>query len=130
GARPRRSPGPLRPYMSAGRDVLPEAERLQDAVEVELREPAGQVADAELVQQVLQLSRRQVHAEAAEQALEPGEAGDATAAGEPAEELAQQTLAGHGGDRDDHGIVVGLAIEIDDETEQVQVQRPEDQLQH
>lgn len=57
-ARPRRSPGPRRPWTSAGREGLAEAERLQDAVEVELRQPAGEVADAELAQEVLELGRR------------------------------------------------------------------------
>jgi hypothetical protein len=64
GRDPGGSPGPLRLIASAGREVL-EAERLQIAVEVELRQPAGQLADAELVQEALELGRRQVHPEAA-----------------------------------------------------------------
>ena len=47
-----RGPGGRRGLMvmrSGGREVLAEAERLQDSVEVELRQPAGEVADAELI---------------------------------------------------------------------------------
>src|SRR5689334_21961319 len=94
-----------------GRGVA-EAERLQDAVEVQLREPAREVADPELVEQVLDLGGRQVDAETAQQALQSREAGDAATAGEAAEELAEQALAGLRVDRDDHGIGVGLAVEV------------------
>src|SRR6185436_20244983 len=107
--RPRHSPGPLGLRMSAGRERPAEAERLQDAVEVELRQSAGQVADAELVQQTLELGRGHVHAEAAQQALEPSEVGDAATAREPAQELTEQALVGLRVDPDDHGIVAGLA---------------------
>jgi hypothetical protein len=41
---------------------LAETERVQDAVEVELRQAAGQVADAELGKKGLELGRGQVHA--------------------------------------------------------------------
>jgi hypothetical protein len=40
------------------------------------------------------VSRRQVHTEAVEQALQSGEIRDAATAGEAAEELAEQALAG------------------------------------
>jgi len=103
---------------------------LEDAAEVELRQSAGQVGDPKLVEERLDLGRRQVDPEAAEQALQSTEAGDAPAAGEATEELAEQTLAGNRVDRDDHGVGVGLALEVDDEAEQVQVQWPEDQLEH
>jgi hypothetical protein len=60
-ARCTRGPGVRRGLLacgtSGGRDGLAEAERLQDAVEVELRQAAGEVADAELVQEVLELGR-------------------------------------------------------------------------
>ena len=55
----RRSVGaaPPRRGTSAGRDGLAEAERLQDAVEIELCESAGEVSDPQLVQEILQLRR-------------------------------------------------------------------------
>src|SRR5215208_3478120 len=108
-----RGPGVRRGLMvmrSAGREGLAEAECLQDSVEVELRQPAGEVADAELIQEVLQLGRGQVHTEAAQEALQSGEIRDSATAGEAAEELAEQALVGLRVDRDDHGVVVGLAV--------------------
>jgi hypothetical protein len=128
-ARPRRWPGPPRRSGLTGRESLAQTERLQDLVELGLREPAGDVGDAELAQEVLELGGGQVHPKAAEQALQSGEAVDAAAAGEAAEELAEQALAVHGVDRDDDGVSVGFAIEVHDEAEQVQVQWPEDQLE-
>lgn len=47
-----------------------------------------------------------------------------------AQELAEQARAGQCVDRDHHGIGVGLAVQVDDETKQVEVQRPQDQVEH
>jgi hypothetical protein len=47
-SRPRRSPGPLPRSGSGGRHALAEAERLQDVIELELRQPTGDVRDTEL----------------------------------------------------------------------------------
>jgi hypothetical protein len=47
-----------------------------------------------------------------------------------AEQLAEQALVGLRVDRDDHRAAAGLAVEIDDQAKQVEVQRAEDQLEH
>jgi hypothetical protein len=86
-----------------------------------LRQPGGKVADTELVQQVLELGRRQIQAEVAQQALQSAETVDARPASEAAEKLAEQALAGYCVDRDDDGAGLGLAVQINDEAEQVQV---------
>lgn len=62
-----------------------------------------------------------------------GSAGAALSLGESkrsSHELAEQALAGYCVDRHDHGVGVGLAVEIDNEPKQVEVQRSEDQLEH
>src|SRR6185437_16533011 len=64
--RPRRSPGPLAHVPSAGRGRRAEPEGLQDAVEVQLGQATGQVGDAELVEEVLQLGRCEIQTKAVE----------------------------------------------------------------
>jgi hypothetical protein len=64
-------------------------QRLEDALEVEVREAVGQV-DPETVQQVLQISVGDRHPDALQEALETGLGGDAAVARERAEHMAQQ----------------------------------------
>src|SRR5579875_3609214 len=88
--RPRGNDRGLVACPSAGRSRRAEPERLQDVLKLKLREPAAEVGDPELAEQALDLRRRQVDAEAVQQALQPADAAHARAARQAAQQLAEQ----------------------------------------